>query len=67
MMRYLSCDVGNGITDAIWKLPMGNGFKDAIRRSFDRIRDSLARACIPVVEEDFAGECCSLSWEKVEF
>ena len=36
----------------------GDGLKDAIRRRIvDRLRDSLARACIPVVEEDSAGEC----------
>ena len=34
-----------------------NGLKDAIRRSVNHIRDSLARVCIPVVEEDSAGEC----------
>ena len=61
MKWYLSCDVGNGFIDAIWRLMMGYGLKDAIRRSVDRVRDSLARACIPVVEEDSAGECCSLS------
>ena len=48
--------IGNGLTDAIWKLLTGDGLKDAIRRSVDRVRDSLARACIPVVEEDSAGE-----------
>ena len=61
MKWYLSCDVGNGLTDAIWKLMMEDGLKDAIRRSVDRIRDSLARVCIPVVEEDYAGECWFLS------
>ena len=38
-----------------------DGLKDAIRRSVDRIRDSFARACIPVVEEDYVGERWSLS------
>ena len=52
-----SCDVGNGLIDAIWRLLMGDGLQDATRRSVDRITDSLARACIPVVEEDSAGEC----------
>ena len=61
MKWYLSCDVENGLIDAIWRWMTEDGLKDAIRRSFDRIRDSLARARIPVVEEDFAGECCSLS------
>ena len=56
MMWCPSYDVGNGLTDAIWKLPTGDGLKYAIRRSVDRIRDSLARVCIPVVEEDSAGE-----------
>ena len=64
MKWYLSCDVGNGLIDAIWRLMMGDGLKDVIRRSVDHIRDSLARACIHVFEEDSAGECCSLSWEK---
>ena len=41
-----------------------DGLKDAIRGGVDRIRDSFARARIPVVEEDFTGECWSLSWEK---
>ena len=57
MKWYLSCDVGNGLTDAIWKLMTEDGLKDAIRRSVDRLRDSLARVSIPVVEEDYAGEC----------
>ena len=30
-----------------------DGLKDAIRRSFDRIRDSFARVRIPVVEENY--------------
>ena len=64
MKWYLSCDIGNGIIDAIWKSMMEDGLKDAIQRSVDRIRDSFARTRIPVVEEDFAGECWSLSWEK---
>ena len=62
MMWYLSCDVGNGLTDAIWKLMTEDGIKDAILRSFDRMRDSLARASIPVVEEDCVGECWSMTW-----
>ena len=33
-----------------------DGLKDAIRRSVNRIRDSFARARIPVVEEDFIGD-----------
>ena len=61
MKWYSSCEVGNGLTDAIWGLMMGDGLKYAIRRSVDRVRDSLARACIPVVERDSAGECCSSS------
>ena len=48
MKWYLSCDVENGLIDSI-------------RRSVDRIRDSFARAGIPIVEEDFARECWSLS------
>ena len=64
MKWYLSCDVGNGLIDAIWRLMLEDGLKDAIRRSVDCIRDSFARARIPVVKEDFAGECWSLSWEK---
>ena len=48
-----SYDVGNGIIDAIWKLLTGDGLKDATRRSVDRLRDSLVRARIPVVGEDF--------------
>ena len=32
----------------------GDGLKYAIRRSVDCLRDSLARASIPVVEEDYA-------------
>ena len=67
MKWYWSCDVGNGLIDAIRKLMMGDGLKDAIQGSFDRIRDSFARACIPIVEKDSAGECWSLSREKVEF
>ena len=62
MRWYLSCDIGNGLIDAIWRLMTEDGLKDAIRRSVDRLRDSLARARIPVVEEDYAGECWSLSW-----
>ena len=50
-----------GFIDAIWRLMMGDGLKDGIGRSVDRIRDSLARSCIPVVEENFTGEYCSLS------
>ena len=57
----LYCDIGNGLTDAIWKVMTENGLKDAIRRSVDLIRDSFARACIPVVEEDYIAECRSLS------
>ena len=57
MKWYSSLDVGNGIIDAIWRLMTGDGLKDAIRRRVDRIRDSLERAYIPVVEEDFVGEC----------
>ena len=53
--------IGNGLTDAIWKLKFEDGLKDVIRRSVDRIRDSFARTRIPVVEVDFAGECWSLS------
>ena len=44
-----------------------DGLKDAIIRNVDRIRDSFARARTLVVEEDYTGECWSLSWEKVEF
>ena len=51
--------MGDGLTDAIWRLMMGDGLKDAIRRSVDRVRDSLARACIHVVERDSAEECYS--------
>ena len=47
---------GMGLLMPIGDCCRGDGLKDAIRRSVDRIRDSLARACIPVVEEDFAGE-----------
>ena len=61
MKWHLSCDVENGLIDAIWKLMKEDGLKDAIQKSVDRIRDSLARACIPVVEGDYAGEYCSLS------
>ena len=61
MKWYQHCDVENGLTDAIWRVMMGDGLRDAIRRSVDRVRDSLVRACIPVVEGDSAGECCSLS------
>ena len=43
---------------------IGDGLKDSIRRSVDRTRDSFARTRILVVEEDFAGECRFLSWEK---
>ena len=57
MKWYLSCDFGNGLTNAIWKFTAGDGLKDAIERSVNRLRDSLARVCIPVVEEDSAGEC----------
>ena len=32
-----------------------DGLKNAIRRSFDRIRDSFVRARILVVEEDLMG------------
>ena len=39
----------------------GDGLKDVIGRGVNRIRDSFARFCIPVVEEDFIGECWSLS------
>ena len=38
--------------DCLWE----DGLKDAICRSVDRIRDSLARTCIPVVVEDSVGE-----------
>ena len=43
------------------QMPFGDcwqedGLKDAIRMSVDRIRDSLARTCIPVVMKDSAGE-----------
>ena len=62
MKWYPSCDVGNGIIDAIWKLKSEDGLKDAIIRSVDRVRDSFARARIPAVEEDYTGECWSLSW-----
>ena len=61
IIEYRQCDSGNGLTYAIWNLLKGDGLKDAICRSVYRIRDSLARACIPVVEENFAGECLSLS------
>ena len=61
MKWYSSCDVGNGLIDAIWKLKSEDGLKDAIIRSVDRTRDSFARASIPFVQEDFAGECRSLS------
>ena len=61
MKWYLSCDVGNGLIDAIWRLMSDDGLKYAIRRSVDRLRDSLARTRIPVVEEDYTGECWSLS------
>ena len=57
MKWYLSCDVGNGLIDAIWMSMTEDGLKDAIRRSVDRIRDSFARTRVPVVDEDFAGEC----------
>ena len=43
------------------------GLKDAIRRSVDRIRDSFAKARIPVVEEDYAGECWFLVLGQIEF
>ena len=56
MKWYLPCDVGNVLTDAIWKVITEDGLKDAILRSVDRTRDSLARASLPVVEEDYAGE-----------
>ena len=62
MKWYLSCDIENGFIDAIWKLTSEYGLKYVIRRSFDRIRDSFARARIPVIEEDYVGECWSLSW-----
>ena len=74
MKWCLSCDIGNGLIDAIWKSMTEYGLidaiwksmteyglKDAIRRSVDRIKDSFARARILVVEEDYAGEHCSLS------
>ena len=61
MKWYLSCDVENGLIDSIWRLMMDDGLKYAIRRGVDRIRDSFVRTRIPVVEEDFAGECWSLS------
>ena len=61
MKWYGPYDFGNGLINAIWKLMTENGLKDSIRRSVDRIRDSFARARIPVVEEDFAGEYRSLS------
>ena len=61
MKWYWPCDFGNGLIDAIWKLMTENRLKDSIIRSVDRIRDSFARARIPVVEEDFAGECRFLS------
>ena len=47
---------GMGLQIPFLRLIMGDGLKDAIRRSVDRIRDSLARACIPTVEEDSARE-----------
>ena len=50
-----SCDIGNGLIDAIWKSMKEDGLKDAIRRSVNRMRDSFARTRIPVVEEDPAG------------
>ena len=34
----------------------GDGLKDAILRSVYRVGDSLARACISVVEGDLAGK-----------
>ena len=61
MKWYLSCNVGNGIIDAIWKSMTGDGLKDAIGRSVDRIRDPFARIRTPVVDEDYVGECWSLS------
>ena len=70
MKWYLSYDVWNGLIDSIWRLMMGDGLIDAIwrlmmedgikyaiRRSVNCIRDSFARACIPVIEKDFTGEC----------
>ena len=56
MKWHLPCDVGNGLKDSIWRFMMGDGLKDSLRRSVDRIRDSLARTCISVIEEDSAGE-----------
>ena len=56
MKWYWSCGIGNGLIDAIWKLMMEDGLKDAIRRSVNRIRNSFVRARTPVVEEDYAGE-----------
>ena len=46
------------------QMPFGDywqedGLKDAIWRSVDRIRDSLARTCISVIVEDSAGEAWS--------
>ena len=61
MKWYLSCGVGNGLKDAIWRLMAGDGLKDSIQRSVDSVRDSLARVCIPVIGGDSAGEYCSLS------
>ena len=49
---YLSCNVGSGLINNIWRLVSDDGLKDAIRKSVDRIRDSFARARIPVVEKD---------------
>ena len=57
----MSYDVGNGLIDAIWRLMTEDGLKDAIRTGVNRIIDSFARSCIPVVEEDFVGEYWSLS------
>ena len=67
MKWYLSCDVKNGLIDAIWKLMSKNGLKDAIRRSVDRMRYSFARARTPVVEEDYAGECLFFVLGEIEF
>ena len=67
MKWYLSCDIGNGIIDAIWKSITEDGLKDAIRRSVDRIRDSFARTRIPVVEEDFVVDTLVSVLGEIEF
>ena len=36
MKWYLSCDVGNGLIDAIWRLMMEDGLKYAVRGGVDR-------------------------------